>query len=302
MSREGLISSDSSFGRFLSIAPVVSAFLLLLSPSRSVHEIYKKKSTMALSVVPYLCLLLSTLNWGIYGVLFKDLTLIVPNVFGIIMGFTYTAVYHRYAAKKQIRALYGSYLFLVLFYVILGVVLGIFETVQIEIMSAIALTTYVAFLVSPFATLYTVLKTKSVDSLPFDLSMMLFLNSFLWALYGLLVILDPVLYYPNIFGTVISALQLLCHVCYGDFLGSTKLLFCGCFGTAATKEVNHASKDHAPGKDSSAEVPLAEPDVESQKKENGTASETSEETGGAQAVDSTNSFAKESQTQKMTYA
>ena len=68
---------------------------------------------------------------------------------------------------------------------------------------------------SPLATLHTVIKERSTNSLPFLTSATTFLNALSWTLYGVIEVNDPILYIPNIIGLLLATVQLCLFVVYG---------------------------------------------------------------------------------------
>jgi uncharacterized protein with PQ loop repeat len=60
----------------------------------------------------------------------------------------------------------------------------------------------------------TVIKNRSPESIPLPISLVVFLNALLWALYGILVVDDRSLWLPNLVGSFVSFLQILIHAAF----------------------------------------------------------------------------------------
>ncbi len=139
----------------------------------------------------------------------SDLTVLVPNVCGVISGLYCTYVYHKHSAglnKSKEYALSVGILALSLIFYVIGA------------SSAIALlgcALSVAVMGSPLSTLRVVLESSSTESMPFGTSLMAFLNSLSWSMYGLLISKDVFIYGPNLAGVFITSLQMLLFLRFG---------------------------------------------------------------------------------------
>ncbi|KAJ3686115.1 hypothetical protein LUZ61_015279 [Rhynchospora tenuis] len=66
---------------------------------------------------------------------------------------------------------------------------------------------------SPLSVMKMVIQTKSVEYMPFYLSMAIFFNTVCWTAYGL-IIFDPYITIPNGVGVIFSTAQLLLYAIY----------------------------------------------------------------------------------------
>ncbi|MCO5595041.1 hypothetical protein L7F22_049078 [Adiantum nelumboides] len=73
-----------------------------------------------------------------------------------------------------------------------------------------------AMYAAPLAAMKNVIETKSVESMPFLLSLCTLINSCLWAIYGILK-KDPFIIVPNALGVVFGILQLTLYARYHDY-------------------------------------------------------------------------------------
>ena len=145
----------------------------------------------------------------------EDLTLLVPNGLGVAVGALCITVFHLNAGKRKPWLVYAtgtamvmsaSFLFLAHNHAAIGY-LGSLLSV---ILSA-----------SPLAVVRTVIAEKSTDAMPFSISLMMWLGSLCWMLYGALVARDPLILYPNVLGFCLASTQLLLFLVYGAASKST---------------------------------------------------------------------------------
>jgi solute carrier family 50 protein (sugar transporter) len=68
---------------------------------------------------------------------------------------------------------------------------------------------------SPLSSLKNVIETRSTESMPFSTSLMAFLNSMCWSLYGLLIANEAVIYVPNLIGLAMTSVQMGLFMLYG---------------------------------------------------------------------------------------
>ncbi|XP_028112102.1 bidirectional sugar transporter SWEET1-like isoform X2 [Camellia sinensis] len=121
-----------------------------------------------------------------------------------------------------------------------GKILGLL-TVVLAIFAAVALISYFALhgrnrtifcglaasifsiimYASPLSIMRTVIRTKSVEYMPFFLSLFVFLCGTCWFLYGLLG-KDPFIAVPNGFGSGLGTVQLILYAIYHNKKGETK--------------------------------------------------------------------------------
>ncbi|KAI3972806.1 hypothetical protein MKX01_019464 [Papaver californicum] len=180
---------------FFGICGNATALILFLAPLITFRRIIKTKSTQQFSGVPYIMTLLSCLLSGWYGLPFvSPHNILVTTINGI-------------GAKVKCKML-----------VLLALVLIIFASISNNIRpgfnSGLAATIFsICMYASPLSVMKLVIRTKSVEYMPFFLSLFMFLCGTSWFAYGLHGG-DPFIDVPNGFGCGLGALQLILYTIY----------------------------------------------------------------------------------------
>lgn len=197
-------------GNFISIC-------VFLAPVPTMIRICKEKSTMGYQSVPYVVSLFSAMLWLYYALLKQTFLLITINTIGIVIETVYIFIYVLYAAKEARKQ-----------------ATKLVATLNVGIFSAIFLITYFAFkdhglrlsvvgwicvgfavsvFASPLSIVFQVIRTRSVEFMPFTLSFALTISAVLWFSYGLLL-KDMCVTIPNILGFILGVLQMLLYGIY----------------------------------------------------------------------------------------
>ncbi|XP_073138637.1 bidirectional sugar transporter SWEET1-like [Henckelia pumila] len=197
-----------------------TGLFLFLSPAITFKRIIAKRSTEQFSGIPYVMALLNCLLSAWYGLpmISKDNLLVtIINGSGAIIETIYVLVFLIFAPKKERGKIFG----------ILACVLAVFSVVASTSVLAFShdkrarklLCGFAASLfsiimyASPLSVMRMVVRTKSVEYMPFFLSLFVFLCGSSWFVYGLIG-RDPFLFVPNGFGSALGALQLLLYAIF----------------------------------------------------------------------------------------
>ncbi|KAK6114989.1 hypothetical protein DH2020_007258 [Rehmannia glutinosa] len=149
-----------------------------------------KRSTEQFSGIPYVMTLLNCLLAAWYGLHFisKDNYLVsVINGTGAVIESVYFLP-SMASPKKQLLCGFAATIFSIIMYA------------------------------SPLSVMRMVIKTKSVEYMPFLLSLFVFLCGTSWFTYGLIG-KDKFLYIPNGFGSLLGAMQLILYAIYRNNKG-----------------------------------------------------------------------------------
>ncbi|KAL7117823.1 hypothetical protein ACP275_03G097200 [Erythranthe tilingii] len=203
-----------------------SALFLFLAPLITFKRIVMNKSTQQFSGIPYVMTLLNCLLSAWYGLPFvspNNLLVSTINGTGAVIESVYVIVFLVFAPKKEKGKMLG----------LLSVVLAIFGTVVLVSLLVLhgngrklfcgVVTTIFSIVMygSPLTIIRLVIKTKSVEFMPFFLSLFVFLCGTSWFVFGLLG-KDPFVAIPNGFGCGLGAVQLILYAIYRKNKGEIK--------------------------------------------------------------------------------
>ncbi|KAF8031134.1 hypothetical protein BT93_D0358 [Corymbia citriodora subsp. variegata] len=212
------LSSNSICSAAAGIAGNVFALLLFMSPLPTFRRIVQNRSTEQFSGSPYICTLLNCLICLWYG-----LPLVSPGVImiatvngiGIVFQAVYITVFIAYTNKARKLKMSGlSILVLMLFLVVVTVSLQFFDPRSRQIfVGYLSVASIISMFVSPLFIIKLVITTRSVEYMPFYLSLSTVLMSLSFLTYGLLKA-DPFIYFPNGIGTILGIIQLALYFYY----------------------------------------------------------------------------------------
>ncbi|WVY95336.1 hypothetical protein V8G54_034424, partial [Vigna mungo] len=192
---------------------------LFLSPVPTFLEIWKKGSVEEYSAVPYMATLMNCMVWTLYGLpmVHPDSLLVVSiNGGGCVIEMIYVTLFFLYSTRSKRLTLFLC-LFLQLLFLTLLSILTFTSIHDVEKRSAVVGTICVIFNVamyaSPLSVMKLVMKTKSVEYMPFSLSLASFGNGLSWTAYSLIPF-DPFMAIPNGIGTTFSVAQLILYATY----------------------------------------------------------------------------------------
>ncbi|KAK4352583.1 hypothetical protein RND71_028101 [Anisodus tanguticus] len=203
-----------------------TALFLFLAPIITFKRIIQNRSTEQFSGLPYVMTLLNCLLSAWYGLPFvspNNLLVSTINGTGAVIESIYVLIFIAFAPKKEKKKISA----------LLLLVLTIFAAVALVSMLAlhgnnrklfcgIAATIFSIIMYgSPLSIIRLVIKTKSVEFMPFFLSLFVFLCGASWFAFGLLG-KDPFVAIPNGFGFGLGTVQLILYAIYCDKKGLTK--------------------------------------------------------------------------------
>ncbi|XP_074584005.1 bidirectional sugar transporter SWEET1a-like [Curcuma longa] len=201
----------------------LTALFLFLAPVVTFRRIIKKRSTEDFSGVPYTMTLLNCLLSAWYGLPFvspNNILVSTVNGAGAAVEAIYVVIFLVFAPKKGKAKMMG----------LLALVLSIFSSVALVSLLALhgqrrkvfcgfaAAIFSICMYASPLSIMRLVIKTKSVEYMPFLLSLFVFLCGTSWFVYGLLG-RDPFVAVPNGCGSLLGAMQLILYAIYRNKKG-----------------------------------------------------------------------------------
>ncbi|MCL7023395.1 hypothetical protein MKW94_023286 [Papaver nudicaule] len=196
----------------------IVSFMVYLAPLPTFYRVFKRKSTEGFQSLPYVVALFSAMLWMYYGLLKSDGSLLIPiNAIGctieslyIIMFLVYAPKSVRFSTIKMLFmvnvALYGTIL-LSTYYLIHK------QSTRLAALGWICSVFSVCVFAAPLMIMRRVIRTKSVEYLPFSLSCCLTLCAVMWFFYGLLL-KDYYVALPNVLGFTFGLAQMLLYFIY----------------------------------------------------------------------------------------
>ncbi|XP_072950508.1 bidirectional sugar transporter SWEET14-like [Typha angustifolia] len=201
----------------------VISFMVYLAPLPTFYRVYRKKSTEGFQSLPYVVALFSSMLWIYYAFLKTNAYLLITiNSIGCIIETVYIVMYLTYAPKTakistaKILLLLNVGMFGLIFLLTLLLSNG---SNRVSILGWVCVGFSVSVFVAPLSIIRLVIRTKSVEFMPFSLSFFLTLSAVVWFSYGLLT-KDKYVALPNIIGFLFGISQMVLYIVYKD----TKLI------------------------------------------------------------------------------
>ncbi|XP_009108217.1 bidirectional sugar transporter SWEET7 [Brassica rapa] len=215
-----MASAQLTIRKIVGIIGNAIALCLFLSPTPTFRRIVKKKSVEEYSPIPYLATLINCLVWVLYGLpmVHPDSTLVVTiNGAGILIEVVFITIFFVFSGRPKQRLVIAAVLAgETLFVAILSVlVFTLQHTTKERTMSVgiVCCVFNVMMYASPLSVMKMVIRTKSVEFMPFWLSLAAFLNAGVWTVYALMP-LDPFIAIPNGIGCIFGLAQLILYATY----------------------------------------------------------------------------------------
>lgn len=202
----------------VNVVATVTSVVLYLSPAPEFHRIHKAQSTGEVAVLPIVVLFVNATMWSTYGALSAAyFPVMVVNVFGVLTTIAFTSVFYRWTAERPrvARVVLAALLFLCLvaIYIILAKTGAVHQSNDdvVNVIGYISVAVNIAMYAAPLATMRTVVRTRSVASLPIALSTVSLTNGALWVAYAALAN-DTFVLIPNTIGVVLAAAQVALYL------------------------------------------------------------------------------------------
>ncbi|XP_020096876.1 bidirectional sugar transporter SWEET3b isoform X1 [Ananas comosus] len=198
-----------------------ASLLLYAAPILTFKRVIKKRSTEEFSCVPYIIAFLNCLLYTWYGLPvvsrgFENFPVITINAIGIVLetSFIFTYIWFALPERKK-TAILMMVPVTVLFTMTVFVSSFLLHDHRHRkvFVGTIGLVASISMYSSPLIAVKEVIKTRSVEFMPFYLSFFSFLASSLWLAYGLLG-RDLFLAAPNFLGSPVGLLQLILYFIY----------------------------------------------------------------------------------------
>ncbi|KAJ4781804.1 Bidirectional sugar transporter SWEET [Rhynchospora pubera] len=195
------------------------SIILVLSPMPTFYRIWKNKSVEQFSPIPYIATAIGCTVWVLYGLPIvhpHSILIITTSGPGLVIELFYVILFILYSQGKKRLQVFTT---LVASIVVLGVlavlIIMLVHTHEHRsmILGILGGMLNIISYGSPLSVMKMVIQTKSVEYMPFYLSMAIFFNTVCWTAYGL-IIFDPYITIPNGVGVIFATAQLLLHAIY----------------------------------------------------------------------------------------
>ncbi|KAK1438559.1 hypothetical protein QVD17_04368 [Tagetes erecta] len=218
-----MVSSDVTRNVLGVIGNIISV-ILFLSTMPTFYRIWKKKSVERFSPLPYLVTFVNCGLWVFYGLpLVRPHSLLVSttNGAGFVIEFVYLLIFIFYSDhKKRIKVLMALLVEIIFLGVLIVLILTLVHTTKLRstIVGGISIVGNIMMYASPLSVMKMVITTKSVEYMPFLLSLFCFANGLCWFAFAL-IRFDPFVAIPNGIGALCGLAQL---ILYATFYKSTQ--------------------------------------------------------------------------------
>nr|GMD87779.1 bidirectional sugar transporter SWEET2a-like [Ipomoea batatas] len=215
----GALSSTYAVCSFAAgVAGNIFAFVLFVSPIPTFKRIIRSQSTEQFSGLPYIYALLNCLICLWYGtpIVSPGIILVFTvNSVGAIFQLVYITIFIIYAERTKKLKMLGWLLgVFAVFAIIASVSICVFEPPNRQLfVGYLSVLSLISMFASPLFIINLVIKTKSVEYMPFYLSLATFLMSLSFFVYGLFQH-DLFISVPNGIGAVLGVVQLVLYFRY----------------------------------------------------------------------------------------
>ncbi|KAK3418831.1 hypothetical protein EUGRSUZ_H04592 [Eucalyptus grandis] len=195
----------------------IVSFFVFLAPMPTFYRIYRNKSTEEFQSIPYLVALFSSMLWLYYAFLKgHSFLLITINSFGCVIEMVYIAIYIAYALTAARNSTIKLFALMNMGLFSLLILITHFipnDDARAMVFGWICTTISVSVFAAPLSIVARVVRTKSVEFMPFSLSFFLTLSAIMWFGYGFFQ-KDWCIMIPNTVGFVLGLSQMVVYGYY----------------------------------------------------------------------------------------
>ncbi|KAE8660884.1 Bidirectional sugar transporter SWEET15 [Hibiscus syriacus] len=195
----------------------IISVLVFLAPLPTFYRIFKKKSTESFQSLPYQVALFSCMLWLYYALIKKGAFLLITiNSFGCVVETIYISMYLAYASKdsrKSAMKLFVAMNVVIFSFILILTHFMLKSSIRVPVIGWICVAISVSVFAAPLNIMARVIRTKSVEFMPFNLSFFLTLSAVMWFSYGLFI-KDLCVAFPNVLGFILGMLQMILYAIY----------------------------------------------------------------------------------------
>ncbi|KAM0939442.1 putative SWEET sugar transporter [Dioscorea sansibarensis] len=194
-------------------------------------RVIKKQSTGEFSCIPYINALLNCLFYTWYGLPvvsrgLENFPVITINGLGILLESLYIFIYLWFSSSERKKVVYLMVVPAIAVFSVTAIVSSFVlhdHHHRKILVGSVGLVASVSMYGSPLVAVKRVIKTKSVEFMPFYLSLFSFLASSLWLAYGLIAH-DVLMAAPSFLGSPMGIIQLILYCIYRNNKPTSKEL------------------------------------------------------------------------------
>lgn len=204
----------------------IVSFMCFLAPLPTFYRVTKKKTTEGFQSIPYVAALFSAMLWIFYAYIKTGEFLIITiNSIGCAIEIIYLVIYITYCPKKA-RVFTLRMILLLNFggmciIVLLTHLLSKERAARIKLLGWICVVFSISVFVAPLSIIRVVIRTKSVEFMPFSLSLLLTISAMMWLAYGVLL-KDIFISLPNLVGIAFGTIQMVLYAVYRNYKPSAQ--------------------------------------------------------------------------------
>ncbi|GMI79865.1 senescence-associated gene 29 [Hibiscus trionum] len=195
----------------------IISVLVFMAPLPTFYRIFKKKSTESFQSLPYQVALFSSMLWLYYALVKKGAFLLITiNSFGCVVETIYISMFIAYASKdsrKSAMKLFVAMNVGLFSFILILTHFLLKSSVRVPVLGWICVAFSVSVFAAPLNIMARVVRTKSVEFMPFNLSFFLTLSAVMWFAYGLFI-KDMCVALPNVLGFILGMLQMILYAIY----------------------------------------------------------------------------------------
>ncbi|GJP35070.1 hypothetical protein CLOM_g19533 [Closterium sp. NIES-68] len=204
------------FQSLLGIAGTITGLALYIAPLPTFIDIFKKRSADKHSSAPYLCGLLSSCVWTIYGspVVANAFSVFAISILGLFFNGTYCLIFYLFSTEHK------SFIGAAFISIVLGA--ATMASVAVSVIPALVRPmvfglsgdcTSTASFAAPLTAVAQMVQTRSVEFFPIQLCAVSLVHTIVWTAYGASTS-DIFVAAPNFLGLLLSSVQVLLYMLY----------------------------------------------------------------------------------------